>query len=80
LELKNRRNRLGLSQSKLASFLEIDLATYEKIEKGIRAIPKTKIHKFSMFRKVTDEDILIANYHNETISKVYRKLAESEGA
>ena len=78
-ELKQRRLRLDLSQSKLADFLEVDLATFQHIEQGTRAIPRTKIHKFNMFKRIEDVEILIAIYNNETVTKTYRQISENEG-
>jgi transcriptional regulator with XRE-family HTH domain len=77
-ELKERRKKLGLSQAKLCQFLNIPLPTYEKFEAGRRAIPKTQAHKISMFKKVTDEKVLLAIYHNETLKDLCSKQGSVE--
>jgi DNA-binding XRE family transcriptional regulator len=79
IELRNRRKRLGLSQAKLSNFLEIALPTYEKMETGVRPTPKKHGHRLSMYKNLTDIDILVGIYQGETISQLYRKLVESEG-
>jgi DNA-binding XRE family transcriptional regulator len=78
-ELKERRKRLGLSQSKLSNFLEIALPTYEKMEIGTRPTPKKHMHKLSMYQNLTDIDILIGIYHGERITQLYRRQFECEG-
>jgi transcriptional regulator with XRE-family HTH domain len=75
-DLRERRKKLGLSQAKLCQFLDIPLPTYEKFEAGRRAIPKTQAHKLNMFRKVTDEDVLLAIYHNEPLRNLYKRTRE----
>ncbi|UII58158.1 helix-turn-helix domain-containing protein (plasmid) [Cytobacillus spongiae] len=70
-ELRERRNKLGLSQAKLCKFLKIPLATYEKIESGRRAVPKTQAYKLNVYKHLRDEDVLIAIYHKKTIKDLY---------
>lgn len=69
---KNMRNRVGLSQTQLASFLELDQSSISKFEKGERSLELTALEKSCSLFGCTLAD-LQSNNQDSCVKMSFRK-------
>lgn len=70
--IKNLRNSIRLPQRKLAEALDIDTATYCKIERGERKANIDQVNTLASFYKINKEALLtlwLADKVNDVVSK-----------
>lgn len=72
IRIKKLREKTGLTQSKLASFLSLDQSMIAKIEKGERNINSDMLEKISNLFYTTTEYILFGKNVNENITVAFR--------
>lgn len=72
IRIKKLREKSGLTQSKLASFLILDQSMIAKIEKGERNISSDVLEKISNLFCTTTEYILFGKNINENITVAFR--------
>ena len=58
MELTNARKSKHISQKELAKYLEIDLSTYNKYEKGSRKLSNEVVKKLAEYYNVSVSDIV----------------------